>query len=130
MWYSDWSRHTLIVNGTIQRAGRPGRRLGEEEDLDVQAPSLRNLPSVVAILQGHHPNSFFLQCELSAREIPCIQEETGTVEAFSFHTGHVCCQYWTMPALLLTFTHSTKSSGLTRWFNRYWWLSSSLMSWV
>ena len=33
MWYSDWSRHTLIVNGSIHRAGRPERKLGEEEDL-------------------------------------------------------------------------------------------------
>ena len=115
MWYSNWNRHTLIVNGTIHWAGRLERKLGEAEDMGVQAPSLRNLPIVVAILQGHHPNSFFLQCELSAREIPCIQQETGTVEAFSFQTGHVCCQCWTVPAFLLTFTQTKTSSGLVRW---------------
>ena len=100
------------------------------EDLGVQAPFLRNLPSVVAIVQGHHPNSFFLQWELSAREILCIQRQTGTVEASSFYTGHVCCQCWTMPALLLTFSQFNKSSGPVRWITRWRCLSSILISWV
>lgn len=89
----DWSRPILIVNGTIQRAGSPGRRLGEQENLGVQAPSMRNSHIVVAILQGHHAKSFCLQCELSAREIRGHQQHTGTAEASSFQTWPACCQW-------------------------------------
>lgn len=85
------STHLFICRGISregwhvgQRAGSPGRRLGEQKDLGVQAPSLRNSPIVVAILQGHHGNSFCLQSELSAREILGPQQQSGTAEACSF----------------------------------------------